>query len=46
MKKLLMLFMLSSIIGAVFAQAAAAATPDYRHEDVCMYRGYPWDDRW
>jgi hypothetical protein len=49
MKRLLMALTLTIMIAPVFAQAAAAAP--YKHEDACMYPGYPcseWtrDNRW
>jgi hypothetical protein len=53
MKRLLLALTLLSTIAPVFVQTAAAASPGqpYRHEEACMYRGYPcseWtrDDRW
>jgi Spy/CpxP family protein refolding chaperone len=53
MKRLLMALTLATTIAPVFVQAATAASPNapYKHEDACMYRGYPcseWtrDDRW
>jgi Spy/CpxP family protein refolding chaperone len=53
MKRLLMALTLATTIGPVFVQAATAASPNapYKHEDACMYRGYPcseWTrgDRW
>jgi hypothetical protein len=53
MKRLLMAFILATLIGPVFVQAASAASSGvpYKHKDACMYRGYPcseWnrDDRW
>jgi hypothetical protein len=53
MKKLLMVLTAASIIPPVFVQTASAATPDqpYKHEEACMYKGYPcseWTrgDRW
>ena len=53
MKRLLMAFMLATLIGPVFVHTASAASSGapYKHEDACMYRGYPcseWnrDDGW
>ncbi len=53
MKRLFMAFMLAAVVAPVFVQAATAASPNrpYKHEDACMYRGYPcseWtrDDGW
>jgi len=53
MKRLLVAFMLATVIGPAFAQVATAATQGrpYKHKEACMYRGYPcseWtrDDRW
>jgi hypothetical protein len=53
MKRLLMAFMLATLIGPVFVQAASATSrgDPYWHESSCMYRGYPcseWkrDDGW
>jgi hypothetical protein len=53
MKRLLITFMLVTVIGPIFVQAASAASSGapYKHDDACMYRGYPcseWtrDDGW
>jgi hypothetical protein len=53
MKRLITAFTLAAIITQAFVQIANAAPRDrnYRHEDACMYRGYPcseWnrDDGW
>jgi hypothetical protein len=53
MKGLIVAFTLAAIIAQTFVQTATAAprNRDYKHEDACMYRGYPcseWtrDDRW
>jgi hypothetical protein len=54
MKRLLLAFMLATLIGPVFVQAASAnisRNAPYTHESSCMYRGYPcseWqrDDGW
>jgi len=53
MKRFLLAFTMATLIGPVFVQAATAASAGrpYKHEDACMYRGYPcseWnrDDGW